>query len=126
MSRAGADAARASPTRGTHRGDAMAVGDDAARALFAWGCGEDGQLGLDDARMTARERCAASPRRVAPRAVQTNQRYFTSAEIQFRRTPSYWEGGHFPTRFWYGPMVLLIFKLLRARPVLVFVLFILW
>lgn len=65
MSRAGADAARASPTRGTHRGDAMAVGDDGARALFAWGCGEDGQLGLDDARSTARERCAASPRRVA-------------------------------------------------------------
>ena len=27
------------------------------------------------------------------------QRYFTWAEIQFRRTPSYWEGGHFPTRF---------------------------
>ena len=29
------------------------------------------------------------------------QRYFTWAEIQFRRTPSYWEGGHFPTRFVY-------------------------
>ena len=44
---------------------------------------------------------AFSPeRQVETRAVQTNQRYFTSAEIEFRRTPSYWEGGHFPTRFW--------------------------
>ena len=42
----------------------MATADDDARALFAWGCGEDGQLGLDDARAPASEHFAASPRRV--------------------------------------------------------------
>ena len=55
-------------TRGTR--DAATrwrTADDAARALFAWGCGEDGQLGLDDARAPASEHFAASPRRVDAR-----------------------------------------------------------
>ena len=31
---------------------------------------------------------------------QLSQRYCPAVDIGVRRTPSYWEGGHFPTRFW--------------------------